>query len=162
MCLFARRSILGVTVAMFVFLAFPSAQGPDPLTGTWKLNVAKSTFPGPPSKSDSRTYEDRGEGIVIIIVDITSAQGNRSRSLIAAKFDGKYYPVLSRDAETTTTIAYTRIDPYTLAYAVKQDGKVVSTSNSTLSKDGKTMTHRAKGTNAQGQATSSVLIFEKQ
>jgi hypothetical protein len=31
-----------------------------------------------------------------------------------------------------------------------------------VSKDGKTMTVTTKGTNAQGQATSSVVVFEKQ
>jgi hypothetical protein len=159
---FVRRSIFGVAVALLVFLAIPSAQGPDLLMGTWKVNIAKSTSPGPPSKSDIRTYEDRGGGIVIVTVEIVSAQGNRSYSMIAMKFDGRDYPVLSRNAESSTTISYKRVDAFTMEYAVKENGKVVSQTNSTLSKDGKTMTHRAKGTSAQGEPTSTLLIFEKQ
>jgi len=31
-----------------------------------------------------------------------------------------------------------------------------------VSKDGKTMTHRPKGTNAQGQPFNNVSVFEKQ
>jgi hypothetical protein len=154
--------MVGVAVALIVFLATPSAQAPDPLIGTWKLNVAKSTFPGPPFKSEIRTYEDRGEGIVVITVDVVDAQGTRSYNVVAVKFDGKDYPVLSRDAETTTTIGYKRIDKYTLEYVAKQNGKVVTATSSTLSRDGKTMTHHAKGTDAQGQPTSHLLIFEKQ
>ena len=39
------------------------AQAPDPVMGTWELNVAKSTYnPGPPPKSATWKYEAVGNG----------------------------------------------------------------------------------------------------
>ena len=37
----------------------------------------------------------------------------------------------------------------------------MTTYHRVVSKDGKTMTVTSKGTNAQGQATSNVIVFEK-
>jgi len=44
----------------------------------------------------------------------------------------------------------------------KRGGKLFATGTLTVSKDGKTLTDRGKGTNAQGQPFSNVLVYEKQ
>jgi hypothetical protein len=44
----------------------------------------------------------------------------------------------------------------------KKGGKVVRTGTHVVSKDGKVMTATSKGTDAQGQPTSMVLVYDKQ
>jgi ribosomal protein S18 len=46
--------------------------------------------------------------------------------------------------------------------SIKKDGKVVQTLTRVVSEDGKTMTVRVKGTNAQGQPVDNVAVREKQ
>jgi hypothetical protein len=153
--------IAGVVVLACLASAGALAQGPDRMIGRWELNVAKSTFnPGPGPKSDIRTYEDRG-GITIITLEGVNAQGNPTYSVITVKYDGKDYPIVPRNGETTTMISYKRVDANALAYTTKQGGKVLVNATKTLSADGRTMTHQIKGTNAQGQAVNNMLVFEK-
>jgi hypothetical protein len=60
------------------------------------------------------------------------------------------------------TIVLNAVDPYTVTFTQKLDGKVTSNGTRTVSKDGKTMTIATKGTNAQGQATSTNAFYDKQ
>ena len=54
-CTLRRVLVLGIVFTQFG--AHLAAQRAEPVLGTWVLNVAKSTFsPGPPPKSESRTY----------------------------------------------------------------------------------------------------------
>ena len=56
----------------------------------------------------------------------------------------------------------TIVDPYTVTFTQYVDGKAVATGKRTVNKDGKTMIIETKGTNAQGQATSTYVLWEKQ
>ena len=149
-----------------VALAAPvgTAQSTDPAyIGKWKLNVAKSKYePGPPPKSGMRTHEDRGGGLVIIWTEGVNAQGQPTHGAYAYKLDGKDYPQAQPGNASLGTIALKATDANTVTFTTKQDGKAVGTGTRTLSKDGKTMTIATKGTNAQGQATSTTQIWEKQ
>ena len=45
-------------------------------TGTWKLNLAQSKFnPGPPPRSETRTWQDRGDGVQTFTAEGVDAQG---------------------------------------------------------------------------------------
>lgn len=55
-----------------------------------------------------------------------------------------------------------RIDARTMGRTNKKGEKVVATSTWVVSEDGKTMTVTTKGTNAQGQATNNVTVWDKQ
>ena len=68
-------SLLLVVVAS----PFTLSQTADPFIGTWKLNVAKSKFdPGPPPKSVTWYFEDRGSGVILRTIEGIDAQGNRT------------------------------------------------------------------------------------
>jgi hypothetical protein len=158
-----RTLTFGVVLTLVVSVMSLSAQERDPRIGTWKLNVAQSTFdPGPPPQSVTRTYEDRGGGVTLFTAEGINAQGNRIFSQAAQKFDGKDYPVATIGAQTVTLFSYKIVDAYTVELIGKRDGKVTSTATLTVSKDGKTMTYREKGTNAQGQPFNNVGVYEKQ
>jgi len=48
--------------------AVAAAAVPDPVIGTWQLNVSKSAFkPGPAFKSQVRTYSQSAQGITLVI-----------------------------------------------------------------------------------------------
>ena len=158
-----RRAALGVGLALIFSLVVVSAQGTDPLVGTWKLNVAASTYsPGPPPKSLTKTYEDRGEGVLLSVDKGVDATGTPTWNHIAFKYDGKDYPLATSTSKTFDTISYKRVDATTIEYTVKYDGKVSTITTRTISKDGKTLTDRTKGTNAQGQPVNNVAVCVKQ
>jgi hypothetical protein len=49
-----------------------------------------------------------------------------------------------------------------VAFIDKRGGAVVATGTLTVSEDGKTLTYRGQGTDAQGKPFNNVQVFEKQ
>jgi hypothetical protein len=140
--------------------------------GTWKLNVAKSKYePGPGPKEQTRIHEDAGNGEIRITTQGVGPQGNPTSTTYTYRLDGKDYPVTNTGKPPAgapapagpNTIAFKAVDAYTVTFTQKtSDGKVVGTGSRTVSKDGKTMTITTKGTNQQGQPTSTSQVWEKQ
>jgi hypothetical protein len=161
-----RRVPLGVGLALVLSFVV-SAQATDPLVGTWKLNVAASTYsPGPPPQSNTRTVEDWGGGLFVSIAKGVDSKGNPTWAQAAYRYDGKDYPYAGSTTPGTSpsfvTVAAKRVDANTQELTAKIDGKVASTTTYTFSKDGKTLTARQKGTNAQGQPINNVAVWDKQ
>jgi len=135
----------------------------DPSIGSWKLNVAKSTFtPGPPIKGDTRSYEVNDAGWLIVTTETIQPDGTKTGVRFAAKFDGKAYPQIGRFAPTVTLITYEPVDTRTLKYTQRDSsGKVVSTNTRIVSADGKTMTIEQKSTDDKGRPVVNVELFER-
>jgi len=161
-----RDNIRGSIVALIVFGALSTgpilrAQG-DPLIGHWMLNVAKSKYQSVPApKSEMRVYEafgGTGKGIKATF-DRVDAAGKKVTITFSAMYDGKEYKYNGPDADT---IVLTRPNPNTLDASLKQNGKVVQTTHSVISADGKTRTQMVSGTDAQGQKYTVTAVFEKQ
>src|SRR5262245_14043989 len=130
-----------------------SAQTTDPRVGTWKLNVAKSTYsPGPPPQSGTLKIEASGQGEKVT-ADGINAAGTPTMTRYTANFDGKDYPLAG--VSNADTVSLKRIDARTSERTDKKDGKVVMTLSRVVSQDGKTMTVTSKGTNAQGQTVNN-------
>ena len=137
-----------------------SAQASDPRVGTWKLNVAKSTYsPGPPPQSGTLKIEASAQGEKVS-ADGINAAGTPTMTGYTANFDGKDYPLAG--VPNADTVSLKRIDTRTTERTDKKDGKVVQTLTRVVSQDGKTMTVTSKGTNAQGQTVNNVAVWEKQ
>jgi hypothetical protein len=139
------------------------AQQEDMHFGTWKQNLDKSKGTPPPTgprpQSVTRIYEPfEGKGVKATFVTV-SADGKKTTSTYSAQFDGKDYPYTGSNF---TSIALKRVDRYTWEAVNKSNGKAGNTGTNTVSKDGKTLTYTYKGSNAQGQPTSGVMVFEKQ
>jgi hypothetical protein len=156
---FFRMLTLGVALAFVWQVDRTSAQIADPASGTWELNVSKSKYsPGPPPKSETRTYEVKGESLKYTSKGI-DADGKPTLVQITGNYDGKDYPMTgSPDADA---ISYKRINISTLEFTQKRANKVVGTGTRVVSKDGKELTVTYKGTNAKGQAINYVQVFEK-
>ena len=150
----------------------------DPIIGTWKQNMEKSTYspgPAPPKGSVSvRQYAAGQDGSIIAVTFNINPEGLPSLGAIAAaKYDGKEYPQHTVATLATSlsshvgprverTISYKSVSRYTVEIVQRQEGMIVSRSTRTVSRDGQTMTEHADYTNAQGQRITNVLVFEKQ
>jgi hypothetical protein len=140
------------------------AQQEDAHFGTWKQNFDKTkTTPAPTGQrpqSVTRIYEPfEGKGVKATFITI-AADGTKTTSSYSAQFDGKDYPYMG--SSNLVSIALKRVDRYTWEATNKGKGQVTNIGTNTVSKDGKTLTYTFKGTNAQGQPTSGVMVFEKQ
>jgi hypothetical protein len=132
----------------------------DAVEGTWKLNLAKSTFsPGPAPKSQSRTYVESAQGMSVT-VKTTAADGKESSITFVFKDDGKSYPVSGNP--DFDAVSAKRVDALTLNSTQTKAGATVGTAVRTVSKDGKTMTFTQKGTHANGGKFEDVSVYDKQ
>jgi hypothetical protein len=154
-----RTVTLGTVLALILPVVCLAGQGPDPVVGTWELNLTKSKFsPGPGPRSETRTYVAVGKDIKATAKGV-DAKGKPLLEQWTVNYDGKERPETgSPDAET---LALKRIDAFTTEFTEKKGGKVVITGTRVIAKDGKVMTITAKGTNAKGQTISNVMVFDK-
>ena len=134
----------------------------DPWLGTWKVDLAKSTFsPGPtPSVAATMTIERSGSGMKTTITS-ADAEGKPVQTETAWAFDGKDNPVKGAPAANTTG-AYKRIDDRTFEVTSKVEGKTTVTTRIAISTDGKTLTATQTGTNLQGESVKHVIVAIKQ
>jgi hypothetical protein len=155
------RTLLVGTVLAMVGPAVALAAAPaDPVLGTWKLNLAKSTFsPGPAPKSQVRTYTQTAEGIALAWTAV-GADGKESVVKVTFKADGQDYPVTG--SPDFDAIALKRVDAFTVESTQKKGGKTVGTTVRTVSKDGEVLTLASKGTSANGVAFANTAVFDKQ
>jgi len=159
-----RQTCLIAAVAIGLVLAITGgafAQPGSTNLGTWKLNLAKSTFaPGTAPKSATFTNVVAGAGIKSTS-DSVRADGTAVHSENTEVYNGKDHPI-SGTSLNGDTVSGTRVDAYTLKFVYKKAGKVTVTSTNVASKDGKTYTITAKGTNTMGQPVNTVAVYEKQ
>ena len=86
------------------------------------------------------------------------ASGKPTLFQYTANYDGKDYPTTG--SPDSDSISFKRIDS-SVEFTQKRAGKIVSTGTRVISKDGKVMTVTFKGTDAKGQTTSGMMVFEK-
>ena len=157
------KRILVVVAVLALASAALVAQSKElgPFAGTWKLNVAKSKYnPGPPPKTPTTArWEPAPSGFVFTIEGV-NAQGQPTRTVAKAAFDGREYP-LEGPAQKTMRV-YRRIDERTFEETDSVAGKPTITRRLVASPDGKTLTITVKGTNAQGQTVNNVVVYERQ
>jgi hypothetical protein len=143
---------------------FSMAAGPalaaDPVIGTWQLNVAKSKFsPGPGPKSQTRTYADSPDGTALTIKSV-SADGKESNMTLTFKTDGK--PSKANGNPDFDTVKVTRVDERTVKSLQTRGGADAGSGVRSVSKDGKTLTFKQKGTHADGTAYDDVLVYDRE
>lgn len=112
------------------------------LVGTWKLNLAKSSWGKIPApKEDTLVVtQDDAKGLKWTASGV-SADGESFSYSFEGAADGRDYPMKSPNNEAVIgfTRAYSRIGA-TLQAVDKKNGSVIQTSTTTVSNDGQTMT----------------------
>jgi hypothetical protein len=134
----------------------------NPNIGTWKLNVDKSKMtPGPLPKSMTRTVSADGDNVKYSY-EGTAADGTAMGYSFTAKYDGNDNPVTGHAPYGADQIALKQLGPHSFSGTSKRGGKVVGTTKVAVSSDGKTATLTSKGTDENGKAVSSTLVYDKQ
>jgi hypothetical protein len=132
----------------------------DPIFGTWKLNVQKSTFGGIPAvTSEIRTYSPSPDGIRLKIKTV-SAKGKETTTETTYQLDNKDHPSMGNP--DFDSLAGRQIDANTAEFDLKKGGKPVGKIRRAVSKDGKTLTINYVLKNADGVQTSALTVFDKQ
>jgi len=162
-----RLAVISVGVLAVLALLSVTVIGADMLTGSWKLNVAKSKYsPGPGLQSNMVRF-DAVDGGVKLVANGVDAQGRKTHNEYTAKFDGKDNPTKPTldgkpNPNAADAVAYKKIDDFTYEVTTKLKGKALTVARHVISKDGKTRTVTTTGTNPQGQKVNDVTVFEKQ
>jgi len=160
-----QKGIALVFVALAALLAAGSmaqAQSPDPWIGTWKVNLAKSSYsPGPKPTVAATVKMEPSAGGLKTTIDATTPQGQPVHTENVGKFDGKDNPVTGALAPNTTT-AIKRISGRTFEALGKVDGKPTINTRVVVSADGKSLTATQTGKDPQGQTVKNVIVADKQ
>jgi hypothetical protein len=134
--------------------------GADPVVGTWKLNLAKSTFGGGPAlKSQIRTYSQTARAITLKMTTV-NADGKETTTQTTYHVDGNNYPSMGNP--DFDSLSGMQIDTNTTEFTLNRAGKPVGTLRRTVSKDGQTLTLNFVITNAHGVQLSQLTVFDKQ
>jgi hypothetical protein len=128
----------------------------NPRLGTWKLDLAKSTYhQGKAPKSETRTYLATKDGGIQMTANAVSDTGTKQPSGYRAKYDGKDYPFSGAAGDTIALVG----DGWATDATIKMGTKVTQRTHSVVSKDGKTLTQTTK--TAAGNAVST-RVYNKQ
>jgi hypothetical protein len=157
-CLFAVVA-LGLVVAL---AGTTLAQSSTPTNiGTWKLNLAKSTYAaGTAPKSSTLKIEVAGAGFKATI-DAVTADGTVQHWAFTGTYDGKE-SAISGNSPYGDVVSGTRVDVNTTKNIYKKGGIVTTTLTAVVSRDGKTMTFTGTSKNAAGQTVNNVRVYDKQ
>ena len=135
----------------------------DPFIGVWRLSAEKSKYEsGGAPKGFTRTYEDRGNGTILMTTDVVGAQGT-TRSYLVYRRDGRPYPEAAIGVQSIRLVTVKAIDRNTEELAFTVGGNPAeNTMMVSVSADGRTMTQVLSGKTGQGRTFTNTLIFDKQ
>src|SRR5215467_1543718 len=149
-------TLLGLVVAV----TLPQSAFAQTNLGTWKINLAKSTYsPGPAPRSQTLTFTGTGQNLVDNLEGI-DAEGKPLKGVYLHNYDGKFYPTTGAAGVDST--AYTRVDANIVKFTRMNTGKVVQNGFHVISSDGKTLTVFTTGTDVNGREITTVGVFDKQ
>lgn len=148
------RRVAACTTLVVMVTALMVAQDPDPFTGSWTLNVAKSTMvsPATASKSETVTYR-HANGEEIYTSDAVTAQGEAEHTDYRGVYDGAFGTIkMTVDGKTVSDgpLQLRKLDPRTrLRIAMQKDGTLNGIIVRRLAADGRSI-------------TSSILRFDNE
>jgi hypothetical protein len=154
-----RNSFLKVIVVVAVTAI--GMFGADNVSGTWKLNVAKSKSTSTnPVTSQTDVREATPDGGYKLTRTTQLKDGTSSNYSVTCKYDGKECPVTGAPYDVVST---KRIDANTTTFETrKTGGKYHNNGKNVISKDGKTLTQTITGTDAEGKPVKITNVFDKQ
>ena len=155
------KSIAFATAAMLLvaLTAYVSTAAADEMSGTWKMNSAKSKYSPGPAPKELTVKIEADENHIKINADGTNDDGTPLHVAYDAKFDGKDYPATGMPNGDSVSVKRVKGGVETQQ---KKGGQVLMTVTSVVSKDGKTRTSTWKGKDAQGRDVNNVVVFDKQ
>jgi hypothetical protein len=160
--LMRKAAIGGLVVAMS--LAPVTVLGQQPSMGlwigTWKRNVARSSYsPGPSPTTEQTVRMELVNGLLQVTEDGFNAERQPTRVSYVVKFDGTEQPV---DAAQALTRTYRWIDERRFEGVNKVRREETTMVEYALAADGRTYTLTTTGITAQGQLVHHVVVYERQ
>ena len=158
-----RRCLLGLVAGILMATGSSPvwAQAKDPQYGTWKLNLAKSTYsPGPAPKEGTVTIEAAGPGRKVSVSGV-AADGTEVKWGYSGNFDGKEIRITGNNPDADVVILK-RISANAIRTTNKMASKRTLVNGVSVSPDGKTLTVATTGVNAKGQTVKNTQVFDKQ
>jgi hypothetical protein len=132
----------------------------DPAIGTWRLNVQKSRFlPGPPFKSETRTYEEQKDGVRVTIRTV-DGRGRNVTSIYLTTPDGQQH-VVSGSGGPADSVGLKRINEFTAESTLMHASKEIAKTTRAIDPEGKKMTITYKGLDPDGNPVDYTLVFER-
>lgn len=139
-------------------------KAPHPIEGTWKLNPVQSKFA--PNQADAPKEETEVFRVVGDQFELTITGTQKDGAAIAEKItspiNGGVFKVLQPAPTEGESYVETMFEPGNRFLTTLKNGKQIEVQHLVLSKDGKTMSITAKGTDAKGKPFESVAVFDKQ
>jgi hypothetical protein len=143
--------------ALAGILAVPAfGQGVDPLIGTWKMNVEKSTSSAPLPKSLSFTVVKDGQNMLSTVEGV-DGQGRAFKFLVPHIYDEMPHPITGNPNVDSARI--TRIGNTYNQVRFRQ-GKPVEVMQVIIGD--KTVTGTAEGVAPNGSSYHNVLVYDRQ
>ena len=138
------RLLAGTTLIVLV-VAMVVAQDRDPFTGSWMLNVAKSTMVSPATASKSETVTYRHvNGEEIYASDAITAKGEAEHTDYRGVYDGPFGTIkMTVDGKTASEgpLQLRKLDPRTrLRIAMRKDGTLNGIIVRRMAEDGRSIT----------------------
>jgi hypothetical protein len=135
-------------------------QVPTAWVGTWRLNVARSTYsPGPPPyRRASHVIEPWNDGLKITS-EMVYPRGGITHVEWIGKLDGREYEVQGPDE--LITYAYRAVGDGSYDITVRIGGRIAAISHVSVSSDQRSMITRTKGRDAAGREVETVTVYEK-
>lgn len=152
-----------IALVLSITAALGLAQTPD-MSGTWRLNVEKSVWGKHPKPSGATVTIEHREPSFKYSGDIATGLGSESADHRTFSFegavDGKEYPVGGSAGEGMVMMK--RVGDRTIVSERKgPDGKVLETSKTSISHDGKQLVREMKAAGPNGDV-SWTEIYDRQ
>jgi hypothetical protein len=149
-----------IRTALVIFAFAAAVSGAEHLTGTWKLNVAKSKYVGMPGpKEQTVVYTTEGSGWKYSAKG-TAADGQPVNTSFVYVKDGADAAMTGFPYADTIVLQNGNADTSTATF--KRQGKESGTAKRVVSKDGKTMTITGAVTQADGKKGTYTAVYDKQ
>ena len=153
------RVAIGLGLMAFVLCpAISTAQPPDPIVGTWKLNLAKSKYATPAPKSMTLTVAPAAIGYSMT-VEAIGPDGQPQKWSFTSRYDGSESAV---EGNPAIDAVVARSDGSSGTVEYKKAGRVLVTTTSVLSDDGKSLTATVKMLDAQGKELTTLAVYDRQ
>ena len=152
-------------LSMSVLAQTPSAD-PNPLLGTWTLNVEESHIDyAPLPGNERRTYRAAPNNGMIFSVEGTDGAGVPYAYGSTAALDGSEYPMPGTGTRNGgDAVSWRLVEPNTVyaVVVVKKLGGVVNRVRLSVSTDGMALTITENGTSPDGLPTEGVRVYDRQ
>ena len=153
---------------LFMFVLLTSAlatvaMAADPIIGSWKLNLAKSSFASGQTapKEQTEVYREASQNQIELTYKNTGTNGSSDLLVIIFPAQGGVNKRVKGNDPGNMEVE-SRLAPDEWCMTRLQNGKQITTLHKVISKDGKTMRHTESGRDAQGKAFQNILVYDRQ